>query len=94
MTYHIIPLYPDVLFYLNPIIISFENVFVCVFVCMPVWEMLSLSLTASVLRRGWHTQRRGSTRVLAHSTQADRELPHTWPGPHTYEGEQDEEKQE
>lgn len=58
----------------------------------------SLSLTGIVLRRrGWHTQGCGSSlfhRVLAHSTQADSELPHTWPGPHAYGGGQGEEKQE
>ena len=65
---------------------------VCAHVC--VQEMLSRRLTASALRRGWHTQGRSRAWVLAHSTQADRELPHTWPGPHAYEGEHNEEKQE
>lgn len=43
------------------------------------------------------TQRRGSSLfhcVLARSTQADSELPHTWPGSHAYGGGQGEGKQE
>lgn len=63
-------------------------------VCVCVCVMLSLSLTGIVLRRGWNTERCSSSLVLAHSTQADSELPHTWPGPHAYGGGQKEEKQE
>lgn len=67
----------------------------CVCVCDAVAQ--SDRYTVVLRRRGWHTLTCSSTlfhRVLARSTQADSELPHTWPGPHAYGGGQREGKQE
>ncbi len=74
--------------------------FVCVCVCVWVCDAVAQSDRYSVeeeRQAGAHTRRCGSSlfrRVLAHSTQADSELPHTWPGPHAYGGGQGEGKQE